>query len=91
MEIVRSSIDSRNDPVTAVSGAEIGWRPKGEQREIRKPFDGASVARMTGLSGTERILERYENRKWDIAYEIKHSILYMILYSETNPICCIPA
>ena len=43
--------DSRNDPV-AVSGAEIGWRPKEEQREIRNPFDGSSVARMTGWSGT---------------------------------------
>jgi hypothetical protein len=43
--------DSRNEPV-AVSGAEIGWRPKEEQGEIRKPFDGASVARMTGWSGT---------------------------------------
>jgi hypothetical protein len=43
--------DSRNEPV-AVSGAEIGWRPKEEQWEIRKPFDGASVARMTGWSGT---------------------------------------
>lgn len=55
--------DSRNDPV-AVSGAEIGWRPKEEQREIRHPFDGASVARMTGWSLVrDDILERYGNRK----------------------------